>query len=168
MRNRRFGQNVQLFGANYHFSTFRSTFQQKVAKSASFREKASKIVDLAKILNLFEQTTTFRRLGELFSKKVQNVPHFRKKHENLSFWPKGATFLSKARCLAVWVNFSAKSCKKCPISPQSMRNRRFGQNFQLFQGNHHVLAFGSTFKQEVATSASFFEKPWKIVDLAKM
>ena len=40
MKNRRFGQKLQLFRGNRRVSAFRSTFQQKVAKSASFREKA--------------------------------------------------------------------------------------------------------------------------------
>ena len=39
MKNRRFGQNVQLFRANCRVLAFGSAFQQKVAKSASFREK---------------------------------------------------------------------------------------------------------------------------------
>ena len=109
MKNRQFGQNVQLFRANHHVSTFGSTFKQKVVKSAPFCEKACKIVDLAKTCNFFEQTTTFCRLGQLFSKKLQKVPHFARKHEKTSIWQKSATFSSKPRCLGVWVNFEAKS-----------------------------------------------------------
>ena len=39
-KNHRFGQNFATFGTNYHVFAFRWTFQEKVAKSASFREKA--------------------------------------------------------------------------------------------------------------------------------
>ena len=83
-------------------------------------------------------------MGQLFSKKLQKVPYFAKKNEKSPILPKCATFSSKARCLRVWVNFSAKSCKKRLISRKSMKNRRLGQNEQLSLGNHHVSAFGST------------------------
>ena len=56
------------FRANCHVSAFWSTFQQKVSKNGSFREKARKIIDLAKTCNL-ELTTMFRRFGQLFSKE---------------------------------------------------------------------------------------------------
>ena len=146
MGNRRFGQNLQLFPANHHVSAFGSTFQQKVAKSASFRGKASKIVDSAKMCNFFEQTTMFRRFGHLLSKQLQNVPNFARKHEKSSIWPKLATFSSKLPSVVVWVKFSARSCKKCLILRKRMENRQFGQNVQLFRANYHVLPFGSTFQ----------------------
>ena len=96
MRNRRFCPTLQLFRANHHVSAFESTFQQKAAKSASFREKVWKIVHLAKMCNFFEQTTTFCRLGQLLSKKLQKVPHFVKNHEKSSISPNCKTFSSKA------------------------------------------------------------------------
>ena len=105
MKNRLFGHNVQLFRANHDISAFGSTFQQKVAKSASFCEKQWKIVDFATTWNLFEQTTMFRRLGQLFSKKLQKVPHFAEKHEKSSIRPKCATFSRKHQCFGVLVNF---------------------------------------------------------------
>ena len=56
-KNHPFGQNFATFRTNYHVLAFRWTFQEKVAKSASFREKARKIIHLAKSLQLLEQTT---------------------------------------------------------------------------------------------------------------
>ena len=41
------------FRKNYHVFTFRWTLLQKVAKTASFREKARKLIDLAKAIQLF-------------------------------------------------------------------------------------------------------------------
>ena len=240
MKNRQFGQNVQLFRANHHVSTFGSTFKQKVVNSAPFCEKACKIVDLAKTCNFFEQTTTFCRLGELFSKKLQKVSHFARKHEKTSIWQKSAIFSSKPRCLGVWVNFEAKSCKKCVIwrkaweivdlakmfnfleqttkfrrfdqlfskkllkKPQfskkhekssislqlatfsskppcfdvwnifsakswkkcsilrkTMRNRRFGQNVKPSRANHHVSAFGWTFKKKSCKKCLISRKSMK-------
>ena len=39
--------------------------------------------------------------------------------------------------------------KKCLISRKSMKNRRFGQNLQLFRAEYHVLKFWSTSRQKV-------------------
>ena len=116
---------------NQHLSAFWSTFQQKVAKSGSFREKARKLINLAKFSNfasklscfgvlvkfstkswkkwlilwtstknhpfgqnleLFEETTMFRRLGQLFSKKLQKLAHLVIKHKKSSIWQKEASF----------------------------------------------------------------------------
>ena len=159
---------LQGFGANYHGSGFVSTFREKVGKSSWFRKKARKIGDLAKTCNFFEQTTMMRRLGQLFGRKLQKVPHFARNHEKSSLWPKLATFSSKLPWLGVWVNFSAKSCENCLVSQERTKNRRFGENLQLFRANYHDSAFGSTFRQKVAKSASFREKPRKIVSLAKV
>ena len=133
---------------NYHVSAFWSIFQQKVAKSGSFREKERNIIDLAKSCNfssklpcfrvwvnfsakrwkkwliswkmtknhrfgldlqLFEETTMFRRFCQLFSKKLQKVAHFVKEHEKSSIWPKLATFRANYHVSAFWWTFSAKS-----------------------------------------------------------
>ena len=70
----------------------------------------------------------FHRLVELFGKKLQKVPHFAKKHEKSSIWPKLATFSSRVPCFEVWVNLSAKSSKKGLISRKTMKIRRFSKN----------------------------------------
>ena len=49
-KNHPFGQNFATFRGNYLLFAFGSTFQEKVVKSASFRRKAQKIIDLAKSL----------------------------------------------------------------------------------------------------------------------
>ena len=99
-----------------------------------------------------------RRLGQLFGKKLQKVPRFVKKHEKSSIWPKVATFSSKLPSFCVWINFSAKSCKKCLISRRRTKNRPFGVNFQLLRANCHGSAFESTFRQKVAKTAHFAKK----------
>ena len=154
------------FSNNYHVFGFRSTFHGKVAKSASFREKARKIIDLAKTFN----------------------------------------FSSKLPCLCIFMNFSARSCKKClipwkkheksSISPKlcnffektSMSlhfDQLFGKKLQKvaqfvkkdeissiwpklcnFSNNYHVFGFRSTFHGKVAKSASFREKAREIIDFA--
>ena len=126
-KNHRFGQNFATFRTNYHVFAFRWTFQEKVAKSASFREKARKTIDLAK---------------------------------TCIFW-------SKLPCFGIFMNFSARSCKKCLISWKSTRNHRFGQNYATFRTNYHVFAFRWTFKEKVGKSGSFREKARNIMDLVK-
>ena len=126
-KNHRFGQNFATFRTNYHVFAFRWTFQEKVAKSASFREKARKTIDLAKT----------------------------------------CLFSSKLPCFGIFMNFSARSCKKCLISWKSTRNHRFGQNYATFRTNYHVFAFRWTFKEKVGKSGSFREKARKIMDLVK-
>ena len=192
-KNHRFVENFPTFRTNYHVFGFPWTFQEKVAKSASFREKPPEIIDLAKTLQLFERTTMSLHFDELFRKKLQKVPHFVKKHEKSWIWlklatfqekvAKSASFREKARetidlaktfnfsrklpCLGIFMNFSARSCKKCLISWKTTRNHRFGQNFATFRTNYHVFAFWWTFQKKVAKSASFREKTWEIIDLAK-
>ena len=167
-KNHWFGQNLQLFRTKYHVYAFRWTFQQKVAKSASFREKARKIIHLAKTLQLFEQTTMSLHFDELFRKKLQKVPHFVRKHEKLSIWRKLATFRANYHVFfGIFMNFSAKSCKKCLIWWKSTRNHRFAKNYPTFWTNYHVFAFWWTFKEKVGKRGSFREKARKLVDLVK-
>ena len=52
-------QNLATFRTNYDVFAYRWTFQEKVAKSASFREKARKIVDLAKTRNFSNKLPCF-------------------------------------------------------------------------------------------------------------
>ena len=166
-KNHRFGQNFATFRTIYHVFAFRWTFKEKFGKSASFREKARKNIDLAKTLQLFEQTTMFLHFDEQSSKKLQKAAHAVKKHEKSSIWPKLATLSSKLPCFGISMKFSARSCKKCLVSWKSTKNHRFGQILATFRTNYHVFAFRWTFQEEVAKSASFREKGRKLVDLAK-
>ena len=72
-KKHRFGQDFANFGTNYYVFGFRWTFQEKVTKRASFRERERKIIDFAKTLQLFEQTTMSLHFDELFRKKLQKV-----------------------------------------------------------------------------------------------
>ena len=194
------------FRGNYHVSAFWWTFQQKVAKSGSFRQKARKIIDLLKAFNfsmklpclsvlvnlsakrwkmwliswkmtenhrfglnlqLFEETTMFRRFCQILSKKLQKVAHFVKNNDRSSIWPKLCNFWNKLPCLCLSMNFSEKSCRKYLVSWNRTKSPRFCQSFATFRTNYHVLAFPWSFKQEVAKSGSFCEKARKIVNLVK-
>ena len=104
---------------------------------------------------------------ELFSKRLQKVDQFVKKHEKSSIWPNLWNFSNKLPCLCISINFSGKSCKKCLISWKRTGNHRSGQNFATFQTNYHVFAFRWTFQEKAAKSASFREKARKTINLAK-
>ena len=120
----------------------RELFGKKLQKVPHFKRKHEKSSIWPRRGTFFVDTTVYRRLGQLFSKRLQTVPYLPKKREKSSTWLKVDTFSTKLPCFVVWVNFSAKSCKKCLISQKSMKNSRFGQNLQLFGAEYHVLKFG--------------------------
>ena len=165
-KNHPSGQNLATFRTNYHVFAFRWTFQEKVAKSASSREKARKIIDFVN-LQLSEKTTMFWRFDEHCSKKLQKAARAVKKHEKSSIWPNLWHFSNKLRCFCISMNFQGKSCQKFFVSWKSTKNHRFGQHYATFRTNYHVFAFRWSFQQKVTKSASFREKARKIVDLAK-
>ena len=156
-KNHRFSQ-IATFRENYHVLTFRWTLQQKVAKSCSCREKARKIINLAKSLQLFEQTSMFLHFDEFSRKKLPKVLRFVKKHEKSSIWPKLCNFSSKLPCFGISMKFSAKSYEKCLISWKSTKNRRFGENSQLFQQTTMFWRFGELFSEKLQKVPRFLRK----------
>ena len=127
-------------------------------KSCSSREKARKIINLAKSLQLFEQTSMFLHFNEFSRKKLPKVLRFVKKHEKSSIWPKLCNFSSKLPCFGISMKFSAKSYKKCLISWKSTRNRRFGENSQLFQQTTMFWRFGELFSEKLQKVPRFLRK----------
>ena len=58
----------------------------------------------------------FRRLGQLFSTKLQKVAHFVKNDEKSTIWPKLDSFRGNYHVSAFVSTFKQKSCKKLLIS----------------------------------------------------
>ena len=114
-KNHTFGKIFATFWTNYDVFAFRWTFQENVGKSASFSDKVRKIIYLAKSLQLLEQTTMSLHIDELFREKLQKVPHFVKKHEKSSIWPKLATFPTNYHLLEFQWTFEQKVAKSCSI-----------------------------------------------------
>ena len=166
-KNHQFGQIFATFRTNFDVFAFRWIFKEKVAKSASFREKARKLIDLAKTLQLFEQTTMFWHFDEVFSKKLQKVPHFVKKHEKPSIWPKLWTFRANYHVLAFSWTFQQEVAKSASFRAKAREIIDLAKTMQLFRTNYHVFAFRSTFREKVAKGTSFRETARKIIDLAK-
>ena len=133
---------------NYHVSAFWSTFQQKVAKSGSFREKWRKIIDLAKSCNFSSQLPCFRGLVNFSAKRWKKWLISWKMHEKSSIWPKFATFRGNYHVSAFWWTFEqkvshfVKKHEKSSIWPKLTTSRT----------NYHVSAFWSAFQQKVVKS----------------
>ena len=81
-KNHRFGQNFATFRANYHVLAFRWSCQQKVTKSASFREKGRKIVDLAKTRNFSKKLPCFDALVNFSAKSCRKCLVFWENSKN--------------------------------------------------------------------------------------
>ena len=73
--------------------------------------------------------------GEFFSKNLQKVPHFVKKHEKSSIWQKTCNFSNKLLCFD---ELFGKKFEKVPDFVKSTKNRRFGQKLATFRTNYHV------------------------------
>ena len=194
--NHPFGQIFITFRTNYDNFAFRWTFQEKVAKSASFCEKPRQIIDLAKTLHFDEN----------FWKKLQKVLHFMKKHEKLSIWPKFAifranndvlafswtfqkevakrssyrekarenmdfaktcNFLKKLPCFYVSMNFMAKSWRNCLISWKSTKTHGFGQNYATFSNKLSSSPVSMNFSAKGCKKLLNSWKSKKVIHLAK-
>ena len=154
-------QKLATFRENYHVLTFRWTLQQKVAKSCSCREKERKVINLGKSLQLFEQTSMFLHFNEFSRKKLPKVLRFVKKHQKSSIWPKLCNFSSRLPCFGISMKFSGKKYKKCLISWKSTKNRRFGENSQLFQQTTMFWRFGELFREKLQKVLRFLRKLYK-------
>ena len=151
-------KTMQLFRTNYHVLVFRWTFQEKVAKSGSIREKARKIIHLAKTLQFFEKTTMSLHFDELFRKNLQKVPHFLKKHEKPSIWPKLAIYRANYDVLAFSWIFQKEVAKSASFRKKSMRNHRFRQTLQLFEKTAMFLRFDELYDKNLQKLPYFVKK----------
>ena len=155
-------QKLATFRANYDVFAFSWSFQKEVAKSASLREKARQIIDLANTMQLFQQTTMFLRFDELYGKNLQKLPHFVKKHENSSIWPKLCNFFEQTIMFLSFDELFSKRLQKVAQCEKKHQKSSIWPNFATFRGNYHVFAFRSTFQERVVKSASFRKKARQI------
>ena len=149
-----FSRKILRFGVLVNFSN-------KTSKKFLISPKGTKNRRFGKNLQLLEQTITFRRFPQLFRKMFPEVTHFAKNHKTSSISPKLSTYRSKLSRFAVLVNFSTKTCKKCLISRKSTKNRRFGQNLQLFAQNITFRRFGQLFSKKLQKVPYFARKNQK-------
>ena len=143
---------------NHRCQNFRWTFPEKVAKSASFREKARKIIHLAKSLQLFEQTTMSLHFDELFRKKLQKVPHFVKKHEKSSIWPKLATFPTNYHVLTLWWTFQRKVAESASFSEKTLKIIDWAKTCNFFEQSTMFMRFDELFSKRLQKVPRFVKK----------
>ena len=165
-KNHRFGQIFITFRTNYHVLAFRWTFQEKVAKSAWFRGNAREIIDLAKTLKVFEQTTRSLYFDELFRKKFQKVPHFVKKHKKPSIWQKLATFRANYHVLAFSWTFQKEVAKSSSFRERAREIIDFANTMQLFEQTTMFLHFDELLRKRLEKVVHFVKKD-EIMDFVK-
>ena len=147
-----------VFRTNYHVLVFRWTFQPKVAKSGSIREKARKIIDLAKTLQLSEQTTMSLHFDELFRKKLQKVPQFVKEHGKRAIWPKRATLGANYHVLAFTRTFQKELAKSASFREKAREIIDFANTMQLFEQTTMFLHFDELLRKSLEKKVHFVKK----------
>ena len=157
-KNHRFGQIFDTFRTNFDVFAFRWIFKEKVAKSSSFREKARKIIDLANTMQLFEQTTMFLHFDEVFSKKLQKVPHFVKKHEKSSIWRKLATFPTNYHVLTLWWTFQRKVAESASFSEKTLKIIDWAKTCNFFEQSTMFMRFDELFSKRLQKVPRFVKK----------
>ena len=166
LENSSISQKFSTFRANYHVSAFWRTFQKKVAESASFREKARKIIYLANSINSSNKWPRFGVLRNFLPKPWEKCLISRENTKTHWFGKKVELFDESLR-LSVFTNFWAKSWETCLISWKNTKNDRINQNTQLFEETTMFRRYHEFFRKKVAKSVSFPEKTRKIFHLAK-
>ena len=155
------------FRKNYHVFTFRWTLWQKVAKTAPFREKARKLIDLAKTMQLIRTNYHVLVFRWTFEQKVAKSGSIREKARKIIDLAKTLQLFEQT---AMSLHFDELFRKKLQRVAQFVKNHEKSSiwpKLSTFRANYHVLAFSWTFQQEVAKTASFRETARKIIDLAK-
>ena len=143
---------------NFDVFAFRWIFKEKVAKSASFREKAPKIIDLAKTFHFFQQTTIFWHFDEVFSKKFQKVPRFVKKHEKSSIWRKLATFPTNYHVLTLWWTFQRKVAESASFSEKTLQIIDWAKTCNFFEQSTMFMRFDELFSKRLQKVPRFVKK----------
>ena len=89
------------FQANYDVLAFSWTFQKEIARSASFCEKARKIIDFAKTCNFSKKLPCFYVSMNFIAKSCKNCLISWKSTKRHGFGQNYATFSNKLPCLGV-------------------------------------------------------------------
>ena len=134
------------FRGNNHVSAFGQLFSKKLQKVAHFSKK-NKNHPFGQNLQLFEETTMFRRFGQLFSKKFQKVAHFEKMHENHRFCQNLQLF-EKTTMFRRFGHFFRKKSQKRAHFVKKHEKSSIWPRLATLRGNAHVSAFWSIFQQK--------------------
>ena len=145
------------FWGNSHVSAYWSTFQQKVAKSSSFRENARKIIDFAKTCNFSRKLPCLGVLVNFSAKSCKKWLISSRSTKNHRF-AQNLQLFDETTMFRRFGLFSGKSCRKGLISLKSTKNHGFGQNLKLFEETTMFRRFGQFFSKKLQKVAHFVKK----------
>ena len=154
------------FPGNNHVSAFWSTFQQKVAKSSSFRENAGKIIDFAKTCNFSRKLPCFGVLVNFSAKSCKNCLISSRSAKNNRF-AQNLQLVDETTMFRRFGYFFRKKLQERAHFVKKHEKSSICPKLASLWGNYHVSAFWSIFQQKVAKSGSFRKKERNIIDLAK-
>ena len=167
-KNHRFGQNFATFRTNYHVFPFRSSFQEKVAKSASFREKARKSSIWPK-LSTFRANYHVLAFSWTFQQKVAKSASFRgKAREIIDLAKTMQLFRTNYHVFAFRSTFREKVAKSASFRETARKIIDLAKALQLLEQATMSFSFWWTFKKKVAKSAPSREKARKIIDFVNL
>ena len=112
-KNYRFGKNFATFRTKYHVFAFPSTFQEKVAKSASFREKTRETIDLAKTCNFLSKLPCLGIFMKFSERSCKKCFFSWKSTRNHRFGQHYATFRTNYHVFAFRWTCKEKVGKRC-------------------------------------------------------
>ena len=165
-KNYRFGKNFATFRTKYHVFAFPSTFQEKVAKSASFREKTRETIDFAKTCKFWSKLPCLGIFMNFSERSLKKCFISWKSTRNHWFGQHYASFRTKYHVFAFRWTFKEKVGKSCSFREKARKIVELDK-LAFFRTKYHVFTFRWTFRQTVAKTAWFREKARKLIDLAK-
>ena len=161
-----FVRKVAKFLPNPWFSCFLTnwaTFCNLWLKSSS---KLQNMVVCWKNHRFGQNFATFRTKYHIFAFRrtfQQKVPHFVKKHEKSSIWPKLATFRRNYNVLAFRWTFKQKVAKSCSCREKARKIIDFSKTYKFFEQTTMSWRFEDFFNKKYLISW----KERKIIDWAK-
>ena len=156
-KHRRFGQNLQLFEQTITFRDFGQLFSRKF-QSVPHCGKEHETSSVWSKLATFRANYQVSAFWSTFQQEVRKCAPFREKARKIRDFAKTSIFSSKISRFGVLNIFSAKSCKMCLISRKGTKNRRFGQNLQLFEQTITFRRFGQLFRKKFQKVPHFAKK----------
>ena len=121
------------FRGNNHVSAFWSTFQQKVPKSASFREKARKIIDFAKTFNFSSKLPCLGIFTNFSARSCKKCLIPWKSTRNHRFGQNYATFRTKYHVFAFRSTFREEVGKSASFREPARKIIHLAKVLQLLE-----------------------------------
>ena len=142
-------------------------FSAKIPKTASFCEKARKLIDLAKTMQLFRTNYHVLVFRWTFQPKVAKSGSIREGAQKFIDLAKTLQLFEQTTMSLHFDELFRRELQKVPHFVKKHGKSSIWPKLATFPTNYHVLTLWWTFQQKIAESASFSEKTLKIIDWAK-